>query len=69
MKDKKTDNTMEGSDPSLNNKGVLKDTNVHPTISEVFDNIFTIFNPIARNQEWEEIKQSLNLTQDEKRNI
>ena len=26
MKDKKTDNTMEGSDPSLNNKGVLKDT-------------------------------------------
>ena len=60
---------MEGSDQSLTNKSVHKDTNVHPAISEVLDNIFTIFNPVARKKEWEEIKQSLNLTEDEKRNI
>jgi hypothetical protein len=57
---------MEGSDQSPTNKSVLKDTNVHPLISDVFNNIF---NMTQRNKEWEEIKKSLNLTEDEKGNI
>jgi hypothetical protein len=66
MKDKKINTNMEGSDQSPTNKSVLKDTNVHPLISDVFNNIF---NMTQRNKEWEEIKKSLNLTEDEKGNI
>tara|TARA_R110002020_G_scaffold137295_1_gene306223 strand:- start:2147 stop:2347 length:201 start_codon:yes stop_codon:yes gene_type:complete len=66
MKDKKININMEGGDQSPTNKSVLKDTNVHPLISDVFNNIF---NMTQRNKEWEEIKKSLNLTEDEKRNI
>jgi len=57
---------MEGGDQSPTNKSVLKDTNVHPLISDMLHHIF---NPVARKKEWEEIKKSLNLTEDEKRNI
>jgi len=69
MKDKKININMEGGDLKPTRQSILKDTNVHPIISDVFKNIFNVFNPADRKEEWEEIKKSLNLTEDETRNI
>jgi len=63
------DKKREGDSQEPRRQGILKDTNVHPIISDVFKNIFQVLNPTDRNKEWEKIKKSLNLTEDEKRNI
>ncbi len=67
--DNKNTNSIRGGDQSPRRQSILKDTNINPMISDCLDNIFKVLNPAERKREWEKIKESLNLTEDEKRNI
>jgi len=63
------DKKRDGKSQQSRRQGILKDTNINPIISECLINIFRVMNPAENKKEWEEIKKSLNLTEDEKRNI